>query len=111
MLRRTGAQRSLASAPGAFTPIEILNIGGFRSIMSKGENDMNSEAIRELLGRRPFEPFEVRLSNGDVHIVKHPECVVVTKTRLVLVDLDADRVTMVALLRVASVSIIHPVSA
>jgi hypothetical protein len=71
---------------------------------------MNSEAIRELLKRQPFEPFEVRLSNGDVQLVKHPECVIVTKTRLILADLDADRVTIVALLHVASVSIIHPIS-
>jgi hypothetical protein len=89
----------------------LLNIPGFCSIMSKEENDMYSEAIRELLARRPFEPFEVRLSNGDVHIVKHPECVVVTKTRLILADLDADRVTIVALLHVESVAMIHPVSA
>ena len=68
-----------------------------------------AESIRELLHRQPFEPFEVRLSNGDVHIVKHPECVVVTKTRLIIVDLDADRVTIASLLHVASVSMIHPV--
>lgn len=72
---------------------------------------MNSEVIRELLKRQPFEPFEVRLSNGDVHVVKHPECVVVTKTRLIIVDIDADRMTVVALLHVASVSMIHPVGA
>jgi len=72
---------------------------------------MNSDAIRELLKRQPFEPFEVRLSNGDVHVVKHPECVIVTKTRLIIADLDADRVTIVALLHVAAVSMIHPINA
>jgi hypothetical protein len=71
---------------------------------------MNSEAIRELLKREPFEPFEVRLSNGDAHVVKHPECVIVTKARLIFADLDADRVTIVALLQVTSVSMIHPIS-
>jgi hypothetical protein len=72
---------------------------------------MNSEAIRELLARRPFEPFEVRLTNGDVHVVKHPECVVITKARLVIADPEADRLTIVALLHVASLTFIHPVGA
>jgi hypothetical protein len=27
---------------------------------------MNAEALRELLRRRPFQPFEVHLSNGEV---------------------------------------------
>ena len=72
---------------------------------------MNSEAIRELLARRPFEPFEVRLTNGDVHVVKHPECVIITKARLVIADLDADRLTICALLHVASLSLIHPINA
>jgi hypothetical protein len=27
---------------------------------------MNAEAIRELLRRRPFEPFDVHMSNGEV---------------------------------------------
>jgi len=72
---------------------------------------MNSEAIRELLGRRPFEPFEVRLTNGDVHFVKHPECAIITKARLVIADPEADRITICALLHVASLSLIHPISA
>jgi hypothetical protein len=72
---------------------------------------MNSEAIRELLARRPFEPFEVRLTNGDVHIVKHPECVAISKTRVVIADPETDRLTIVALLHIASLSLIHPVGA
>ncbi len=72
---------------------------------------MNSEAIRELLARRPFEAFEIRLTNGDVHVVKHPECAAISKTRVVIVDPEADRVTIVALLHVASRSLIHSVNA
>ena len=34
---------------------------------------MNAETIREFIRKQPFEPFEVRLSNGDVHQVRHPE--------------------------------------
>jgi hypothetical protein len=72
---------------------------------------MNSEAIRELLNRRPFEPFEVRLTNGDVHVVKHPECVAISKARVVIVDPDTDRIAICALLHVASLSMIYPVGA
>ena len=72
---------------------------------------MNAEAIRELLARRPFEPFEVRLTNGDVHIVKHPECVAMSKSRLVMADPDAYRLAICAWLQIASLSLIHPVGA
>ena len=34
---------------------------------------MNAETIREWLIRRPFEPFELRLSNGEHYQVRHPE--------------------------------------
>ena len=72
---------------------------------------MNADAIRELLARKPFEPFEVRLTNGDVHVVKHPECVAIAKSRLVIVDLDADRITICASLDVVSLSLIHSICA
>jgi hypothetical protein len=71
---------------------------------------MNADAIRELLQREPFEPFEIRLTNGDVHLVKHPECVAITKARVVIVDPDTDKIAICALLHVASLEMIHPVS-
>ena len=71
---------------------------------------MNAEAIRALLHRQPFEPFEVRLTNGDVHLVKHPECVAISKSRVIVVDPDTDRVAIGALLHVASLSVIHPIN-
>lgn len=42
---------------------------------------MNREAIREWLNRRPFEPFVLRLSNGEVHEVRHTENLALGKTR------------------------------
>jgi len=41
---------------------------------------MNMETNREWLNRRPFEPFVLRLSNGEVHDVRHPANVVLLKT-------------------------------
>ena len=34
---------------------------------------MNSEALRRFIDKRPFEPFEVELSSGQVYRVSHPE--------------------------------------
>jgi hypothetical protein len=34
---------------------------------------MSAAVLKDLLGRRPFEPFRVRLSSGDAYEVRHPE--------------------------------------
>ena len=34
---------------------------------------MTPQLIRDMLSRRPFDPFKVRLSNGEVYEVNHPE--------------------------------------
>jgi hypothetical protein len=69
---------------------------------------MNAEYFRELLRRQPFEPFAVHLSNGEVHAVRHPECATLTNTRIVIVDPEADRITVCSLLHVASVKLLQP---
>jgi hypothetical protein len=35
--------------------------------------DMSAAVIKDQLSRRPFEPFRVVLSSGDVYEVRHPE--------------------------------------
>ena len=34
---------------------------------------MNTETMLGLLRRQPFQPFEVRMSNGDAYQIRHPE--------------------------------------
>ena len=68
---------------------------------------MSYEYFRELLDRRPFEPFAVHLSNGEVHAVRYPSCAALTRTRLVITDLDADRIVVCSLLDVASVDLLQ----
>lgn len=34
---------------------------------------MSAAVLKDLLGRRPFQPFRVRLSSGDAYEVRHPE--------------------------------------
>ena len=51
---------------------------------------MNAKILREMLDRRPFQPFEVRMSSGDVYQVRYPKIAGVTPTRFFIVDPDAD---------------------
>lgn len=64
---------------------------------------MNPVAIGELRQHRPFIPFVVRLSSGESYEVKHPECVAIAKTRIVVTDHDEDRVAVCNLMHVKSV--------
>jgi len=64
---------------------------------------MNAETIREWLNRQPFEPFEVRLSNGERYQVRHPELLAIGKNRIIIVDPSTDRVVHVALVHINSI--------
>jgi hypothetical protein len=64
---------------------------------------MNGDAVREWLNRKPFEPFVLRLSNGEAYEIRHPENVAIGKTRLVVVDPQTDRTAFVALIHVNSI--------
>jgi len=63
---------------------------------------MTHEAMQELLRRQPFEPFEVRLSNGEKYLIRHPEMVLLLRSRLVIA-LPDDRMVICPLLHIASV--------
>lgn len=64
---------------------------------------MNADTIREWLHRRPFEPLELRLSNGEAYSIRHPEVVALGKNRLAIVDPETDRFVHVALIHVNSI--------
>ena len=64
---------------------------------------MTSDTIREFLRREPFEPFVIRMSDGEVHEVRHPECVIVMKTKVVVGYPDEDRTVRCALIHINSV--------
>ncbi|MFM8495433.1 MAG: hypothetical protein ACKOEM_07885 [Planctomycetia bacterium] len=61
---------------------------------------MTADAIREFLRREPFEPFVIRMSNGEAHEVRHPECAVVMKTKVIVCYPEDDRVVYCALLHI-----------
>jgi hypothetical protein len=64
---------------------------------------MNTEAIREWLNQRPFEPFLLTVANGQTYDVRHPENVIVLKTRLIIGYPESDSVVHVSLLHVTSI--------
>lgn len=51
---------------------------------------MNLETMQAMLRRQPFSPFEVHLSNGEVHEVRHPENAMLLKSSLLLVYPEKD---------------------
>jgi hypothetical protein len=68
---------------------------------------MNADAIRELLHRRPFEPFEVLMSSGEVHQVRHPEFVILPPTRLIVTDPVTDRLAILSLFHMTEVRMLQ----
>jgi hypothetical protein len=69
---------------------------------------MSAEVIREFILRRPFEPFVIRMSGGESHEIRHPECVAVGKTRVFITYPDKDRLVHCALLHITSVESLQP---
>ena len=71
---------------------------------------MNAEAIREMLGRRPFEPFEVIMSSGERHVVKHPEFLMVSPSRAVIMDPVTDQLAILSLMHITELRPVQPQS-
>ena len=65
---------------------------------------MNADTIREWSNRHPFEPFELRLSNGEIYQVRHAEVIAIGKNRIAIVDPETDRFVHVALIHVNSIT-------
>ncbi len=72
---------------------------------------MNPESIRTLLRAQPFEPFEIRMSNGDAYIVRHPENVLLTGSRIAVADPATDRLDILSLLHINGYRMLQPSAA
>ena len=64
---------------------------------------MNTETMQGLLRRQPFQPFEVRMSNGDAYQIRHPEMALLLRSNLVLGSPESDDFIFCSLLHVADV--------
>jgi hypothetical protein len=69
---------------------------------------MNAEALRELLNRRPFEPFQILTSGGETHEVKHPEFAILLPSRIGVTDPAADRLAIISLIHIAEIRLAEP---
>jgi hypothetical protein len=67
---------------------------------------MRPEDFRELLGRRPFQPFRLHLSNGADYEVRHPELALVARS-VVWLDIPAPALSIPAGERTILVALIH----
>lgn len=69
---------------------------------------MTLETLRAMLTRRPFERMGVKMSNGEMFEIRHPEMALLTKNGLIIVlpEQDggpSDRFEVLSYLHIASV--------
>lgn len=64
---------------------------------------MNTDAIQAMVRRQPFVPFEVHLSNGEVHEVRHPENAILMKSNLLVVYPENDNFVICSLSHISNV--------
>ncbi len=89
-----------------------LSFDGGRRFLSDGLQRggvavLTMESIREFIRREPFEPFVIRLSNGEAHEILHPECVAITKSKVVITYHEEDRVVHCSLIHVNAVELLQ----
>jgi len=51
----------------------------------------------------PFEPFEIRMTNGDVHLIRHPELVLIIGSRMVVGYPETERIAILSLLHITAI--------
>jgi hypothetical protein len=68
---------------------------------------MNADTVREILKRTPFEPFEVHMSSGETHEVRHPEFAMVTPGRLVIADPATERIAILSLFHITEIRMLQ----
>jgi len=71
---------------------------------------MSTETLQGLLRRKPFQPLEVRMSNGDSHQIRHPEMAFLLRSSFILGSPESDNFQFLSLLHVAEVKAIPTAS-
>lgn len=74
---------------------------------------MTADTFREILRRKPFEPFRVVMSSGESYNVTHPETALATARSLILALPDptqpeGERLAFCSYLHLAHVEILRP---
>ena len=55
---------------------------------------MHKEKITEVIRRQPFQPFDIKVSDGRAHSVDHPEFVAISRSSNVLIYVTEDDRTL-----------------
>jgi hypothetical protein len=61
------------------------------------------ETLIQLLRQQPFQPFAVKMSNGETFEVRHPEMAALLKSNIIISKSDSDEFEICSLLHVANV--------
>jgi hypothetical protein len=69
---------------------------------------MNAETLSEVLKRSPFEPFQVLMSSGEVHEIRHPEFAMATPGRLVIADPATERIAILSMFHITELRMLQP---
>ncbi|HEY8665634.1 MAG TPA: hypothetical protein VIL86_03170 [Tepidisphaeraceae bacterium] len=74
---------------------------------------MTADTFRDILGRKPFEPFRVVMSSGESYNVMHPEMALVGAKALVLAlpdpsRADGERFAFCSYLHIAHIETLKP---
>ncbi len=64
---------------------------------------MDAATINELLARRPFQPFRIKLSNQETVDIVNPALVVLMKRDIFIAEPSGDRFHIYALMHVVGV--------
>jgi hypothetical protein len=67
---------------------------------------MSQKDLLEMLGQRPFQPFRFHVSDGTVYEIRHPEMMVVGRTKA-LVFFPPEDMPLPALDRFEAVALLH----
>lgn len=74
---------------------------------------MTADTFREILRRKPFEPFRVVMSSGESYAVPHPEMALASARTLILAIPDSahpegERLVFCSYLHLAHVEVLTP---
>jgi hypothetical protein len=78
-----------------------------------GNPAMTVQTFRDLLAKRPFQPFQLVMSSGETYDVRHPEMAFVTRTDILVgVDIADDGIPaefkICSLLHVTAIEPLNP---
>ncbi|HEX5471267.1 MAG TPA: hypothetical protein VFW73_05245, partial [Lacipirellulaceae bacterium] len=86
--------------------VSVEEISGLQP--RKVTDEMTREQIEPMLHQRPFAPFEIRMSNGEVHQIRHPENAMLLRSEVIVGYPESDRAVHCTLHQINTMERIQP---